>query len=335
MREATIKDIARHAEVSISTVSRVMNDNYPVSDEARRRVEEAMEALRYRPNAIARSLRSSRSNMIALVVPDLSNRFFMEAAKGLELETGKAGYNLVIASSGGKAEKENALIDSLVERRVDGLVVAPSDQKGERIRACMEMHIPVVLIDRGIEGLETSQVLWNNFSGAYDLTKILIDHGHTAIGIVNVSLNNVNGAGRLSGFHQAMQDAGLPRRKEYESKSNFCVEEAHAFVKKVLQLPAPPTALFCANNIMVEGALRALQELHLRLYEDISIVAFGNLECNKYLYPRITAADQDSIEMGRRAGLILDDLLCSGKTELTKVVLNAKLTEGGSVRRLP
>ena len=334
MKEITIKDIANEAGVSISTVSRVINGNYPVRQEVREKVEAVMKQLEYHPNAVARSLRINKTNLIALVVADLSNHFFMEIAKGLEIEVSKMGYHLVIASSGGSIEKERELIDTLVGKRIDGLVIASSDSDGGKIQKCLSLGIPVVLVDRTIKNITTNQILWNDFDCSYKLTRLLTDNGHERIGIVNVTLTNPNGSSRLEGFKQALTDAGLPISEAFISPSNFSERQAYDYVMGIMQKENRPTALYCANNIMLEGTLLALRELGLKVYDDVSLTAFGRLECNKYITPQITSADQDSLEMGHQAGEILSGLLAGKNTYSTQIILDSRIRESGSVKKI-
>ncbi len=339
MKDITIKDIASKSGVSISTVSRVINDNYPVKKEVREKVEAVMRELDFRPNAVARSLRKNQTNLIALVIADLSNHFFMELAKGLEIEISKLGYQLVIASSGGDIDKERGLIDSLVEQRINGLIIATSDSQGDKIQKCLNLGIPVVLVDRAINGLTTNQILWNDYESSYQLTKLLTDNGHRRIAIVNVVLSNPTGYNRLKGFKQALMDADIDIIDDFISNSNFSEENAYKYVIDIMQRTQPPTAIYCANNIMLEGTLRALRELGKLIYEDVSLVAFGNLLCNKYITPQITSANQNSLEMGHRAGEILSGLIagknCSvGQNYCTQLVIQSEILEGGSVKRI-
>lgn len=334
MKEATIKDIAHQAGVSISTVSRVINGNYPVRQEVREKVEKAMKDLEYHPNAIARSLRSNKTKLVALVVADLSNRFFMEIAKGLEQEVSGMGYQLVIASSDGDAKKERWILEALTERRIDGLVIAASDSSGDNIRKCLSQGIPVVLVDRELKGVTTNQVLWKDFDNSYRLVRLLTLKGHRKIAIVNVTLSNPNGNNRLLGYKQALVEAGIPIRGDFISPSNFNISQAYRFVKQVMQEEDRPTALYCANNIMLEGALQALRELDLKIYDDVSVVAFGSLECNKYIVPQITSAEQDSFSMGCQAGKILSRLFSGEGIYSMQMVLDSEIVERGSVKRI-
>jgi LacI family transcriptional regulator len=332
--EVTIKDVAMRAGVSVATVSRIIGGTYPVSQETREKVKAVMEEMHFLPNAMAQSLRNRRSNMVALVVADLTNSFFMGVAKGLEATVAQMGLSLVVASSNGSVEKERQLIDTLVERRMDGIVLAPVDKDAEKTAGCARRGIPLVLIDRTIEGIDTNQVLWNDQESAYDLTRLLISRGHRRIGIINVSLKSSSGLERLSGFKKALEDASLPFIKEYSSRPNFSHREAYDSVMAMLSLPTPPTALFCANNVMVDGALQAAAEKNLLIYDDLSLVGFGNLECNRYVHPRITSACQDSMQMGEQAGNILLRLVQHKVGSTTKIILQTTIQEGESVRTI-
>ena len=305
MTDVTIKDIADKAGVSISTVSRVLNGNYPVSASARARVEKAIEEMDYLPNAIARSLRSSKTNLVAMIVPDISNIFFTEMARGLEEEVQKIGCNLVIASTNNSPERERELLRLFIEKRLDGMVIAPTSTESTSIQEVMKYGLPTVIVDRPLPNVETTQILWPDKDMSYELTNYLISRGHRKIAIVNVTLKNSNGQARRDGYLKALQDSGIEIDQRYISGSNFNQEQSYQFVRSVMALEDRPTALFCANNVMVEGALTALAEAGLRIYDDVSVVGLGNILCNRYIHPRITTLFQDSRQMGREAGIAI------------------------------
>ena len=166
------------------------------------------------------------------------------------------------------------------------MVAATADSEPDKLKGCIAQGIPVVLVDRLLNGISANQISWNNFESAYRLTELLIKNGHKRIGIINVHLSNSNGAERLEGFRQAMEDYHIPLQKEFVSQANFSERQAYDSVQKMMRLKERPTALFCANNVMVEGALSALQDLKLKVYEDISLVAMGNLSCINISTPR-------------------------------------------------
>ena len=333
--EVTIKDMAKAAGVSVATVSRVINDNYPVSKEARERVQQVMqEAPRDRPNAIAQSLRSNRSNMIGLIVADLSNQFFMKVAKGLEKSVAAKGYNLVVASSDGRPEKERKLIRAMNDKRLDALCIASVDSEADTINDVIRSGMPIVLVDRVLNDVNTSQVCWNDEQSAEQLTKLLLANNHRRIAVVNVTLTHSVGRNRLAGFKKAMQEAQISPPKSYISPSNFSAEDAYRYVLRVMKQKSRPTALLCCNNVMAEGALRAIGELGLKIYDDVSLVAFGSQDWNKYLMPKITSIEMDSCDMGERAGSIMVDMINSGPKIAAKMILSGRLMEGGSVKKL-
>ena len=194
MSSTTIKDIATRAHVSVATVSRVINGNRPVGEEARERVIRAVHELNYRPNAVARSLRQNRTGLVALIVVDIANTFFMDIAKGLVEELEKTGDHTLIASSDASPEKERLMIDKLMEHQVDGFVVVSTDHTPAKFVELMEQKVPLVVVDRMFDDIVMNQVGWDNYVGAKKLAQILIENGHKIIAIMNGSRVSVNGA---------------------------------------------------------------------------------------------------------------------------------------------
>lgn len=335
MKDATIKDIAAEAQVSISTVSRVVNGNYPVSKAAKTRVLTAMQKLDYHPNAVARSLRNNRTNLVALIIADLSNQFFMEIAKGLEAEVNTIGDNLMIAASGNDPARENQIIDTLIARKVDGLVIATAgDESRDAIRKVQSCGIPLVLVDRSLTKVNANQILWDDFQVSYALTQLLIAQGHTKIGIVNVTLRTTTGKRRLDGFLKALNDYQLSVDASFVSDSNFDADEAYQFVRQLFSKQCRPTALVCENNIMALGTLRALRDLRLEVGKDVSLVVFGNIITDLYLPFSITHACQDSVLMGRKAGQRLIANIQNPEMDPAQEVISCPIVHGDSVRKL-
>ncbi len=335
MENATIKDIAREAGFSVATVSRVINGNYPVSTETRQRVLQAIEDLHYTPNAIARSLRKNRTDLVALIVEDISSVFLLDIAKGLEEELEKDGMNLILASSDGSPEKERRLIDLLMKRRCDGLVIATTDHDPSRIKSCMDRKMPVVLVDRTFQELRTNQIGWNNLDASVQLTQYLIDRGHQKIGMMNCSTTSINGSKRLEGFSKAMDTAHLDTFAPWVSPSLGSTDNAYHWVKALLTQPERPTALFCGNYRMLEGVLMAMEDLGLKLGEDLSVVSFGRKERSLYRTLPVTYMKQPSQEMGREAGRLLKRLIQFPEERITShIILETELVEAGSVKDL-
>jgi len=335
MAIVTIKDIAIKSGASITTVSRVINGNYPVSEEVKKRVREVMKELDYHPNAVARSLRSKKSNLIGFIIADLSNQFFMEVAKGLEKEVESVGYQLLISSSDNNPDKETLIINSLIERNIDGLVIASSGGKSiDAIKKCIDLNIPVVLIDRAFPELDTVQLLWDDYDTSYNLTKYLIENGHRDIAIVNVKLSNPTGQDRLNGYLKALSDNGIDKNDAFISGSNFDSGEAYIFIKNLFSQDKRPTAVYCCNNKMADGALEAFNELGLVIGRDVSVVAFGNMRCNRYLPVKITHAFQNANQMGEISGRRILSSIKGEEIEENIEIIRTEFCHYDSVRRI-
>ena len=331
MANVTIVDIAKEAGVSIATVSRVINGNYPVKASVKEKVNSVMNKLDYHPNVTARSLRCNNTYLMAFVIADLSNRFFMEIAKGLESVLMPKGYQLVISATDGDPEKEGKIVQLLLNRQIDGLILASSSESRSILEKCKKAHTPLVLIDRAIEGVSTNQVVWNDTETTEKLTNILIKNGHKRIGIINVSLNASPGKRRLEGYKKALNAANIEINEAFISKSNFDSKQAYNFVIETMLLPTPPTAFVCCNNVMLDGALEAIRDLKLEVKKDVALTVFGNAECNKYIKPEITSAYQDTILMGKTAGNMMKELLAGEDKEIPQITIPTVLILGDSV----
>lgn len=329
---ATIKDIALKAGVSISTVSRVINGNYPVRESVQKKVKSVMEELDFHPNAIARSLRSRKSKLIGFIIADLSNQFFMDIAKGLEKEIETIDDQLLIASSDNEPQKESKIINALIERNIDGLVIASSGGESlQAIEKCKENGIPVVLIDRSFNEVDVSQVLWDDYEVSIKLVEKLINAGHKKIVCVNVMLSNPTGKLRLDGYLKALQNNNIEIDESIISGSNFGPEEAYDFVIKTFSSKNRPTAIFCTNNQMAFGALRAFNELGIVVGKDVSMVLFGNLLAHNYYPLSITHSDQDGVSMGSVAGKLLIEEMNSEISSNKRIIVDAPIVDGKSI----
>lgn len=309
MTKVTIKEVARKANVSTSTVSRVLNNNYPVSEEVRDEVLRCMKELNYQPNGIARSLKNSKTQMIGFVVADIANPYFMQIAKAMESVISNENHSLVFCSSDGIPQKERKLLELLNEKRVEAMVIASSDPDGLYIKQLVDQGMPVVLIDRKLKGVDTDVVVEDNFNAAYQLTEYLIKSGHRKIAIINVALSISVGLERFDGFKEAMKHNDIPVEERYVFKGGFTRMEAYHAAKRLIveNQNHLPTAIFCANNIMAEGAIIAVREFGMKIPDDISIVSFGTVDLLELIEPKLTIASQNPYAIGRKAGQIILD----------------------------
>ncbi len=301
----TIRDIARLAQVSTATVSYVINGKGGVSDKLKTRVLEAMSALDYRPDQVARSLKVRRTFVIGVVIPDVSNPFFAEVMRGIEDEARKFGYSVIFCNTNEDADLERQHLDTLFSRRVDGVIISSTTANAWERRPGRK-RFPVVFFDRIPPAYSGPAVVTDNFGAARQGTRLLVDLGHTRIAII-AGLQNLSIAkARLDGFREALQVAGMTLPDEYLKFGDFVkLESGYSAGMELMTLPNPPTAIFCCNNKMTLGLMHALGDLNIACPEQVSVLAFDDFEWVASFRPQLTAIAQPTYLMGRKATEIL------------------------------
>lgn len=298
---STIRDVARLAGVSSATVSAVINGKNCVSPRMLARVQEAMRALDYHPDHMARSLKTGRSKVIGMVIPDLTNSFFVELMCGVEETARNAGYSVIFSNSNEDPEQERANLAMLYSQRVGGVVLACSDSHAAYDRLTMR-RFPIVFIDRLPMGRFSGKaVVVDNVGAAYQATQHLIELGHSEIAIIAPRTDLSNGPDRIEGFRKAMQEAHLPVRDRYFQQGDYSLESGYRCGMELLNMPEPPTAIFSCNNKMTLGLMRALSEAGLECPDYVSVVSFDDFPWAANFRPQLTAVSQPSHEMGREA----------------------------------
>jgi LacI family transcriptional regulator len=296
----TMRDVARLAGVSTSTVSAVINDSVPVTPERKNRVLSAMEALDYHPDEVARSLKKGRTKAIGVIVPDITNAFYPEVIRGLEAAAREHGYAVLLCDSTEDPANEHDHLSTLFARRVDGVILACC-ASSTAYEAIVRRRFPVVFVDRLPEALTEGSVSTDNIGAGHMATRHLIDLGHKRIAMLVGHLGLSPHRDRLEGFRKAMQEANLPIRDEYLISGQ--VQMTHGFdaTLQVLNLHEMPTAIMASNNKLLLGLLQALNERSIQIPKQLSILGFDDYAWNKYFSPTLTAVAQSTNEMGRRA----------------------------------
>nr|WP_233522688.1 LacI family DNA-binding transcriptional regulator [Peribacillus glennii] len=314
----TIKDIARELNVSTATVSRVLNQSGYASLEVKRQVLAAAKKMNYQPNAIARSLKKHQTKTIGVILPDISNPYFMKISKGLEDVVYESGYHLIFSSGNDNPEKENEMLKVLFEKRVDAIVLAPSGENDELIHKIKNTGIPVILVDRQLsnEAVGLDYVTEDNFEGAYQLTSYLLEQGHKQIGVVNGPLSISTGFERYEGFRSAIKRYNIEVDHKYIYHGDYTQEAGYKAAKYFFDLAEKPTAILSFNNRMTFGVLLELAERGLSNYEHLDIASYGETEATIFLKaPKIITLHHSSYEMGARVGEILMEKLVKNKEE--------------------
>lgn len=309
MSKATIKEVAAAAEVSTATVSRVLNESGYVSQEIKERVLEAVAKLNYQPSAIARSLKQDRTFMIGVIVPDIANPYFAGISKGIEDVVGTEGFQLMFCSSDENPAKERRLLQLLLEKRVDAIVLATAGGNDKMILSIAETGLPIVLVDRRLESEEAGRrldlVVEDNAEGARRLAGKLIEEGHTRLGVVSGPSLASTSRERYAGVLAAMKEHGLDA-SPIVYHGNFSTEDGIQAVRHFLSADPRPTAIISLNNRMSLGVLLEIVRSGLRIPEDMAVASFGEVEAGALLRnPGLYYIDQHPYDMGSKAGDIL------------------------------
>lgn len=307
----SIKDVAKLAKVSTATVSHVINGTRYVSDETKRRVYEAMDALSYRPNSVARSLRSKKSNIIGLLVPiqpeDTSNFFFMSVAQGIQHVLMENGYHLIFGNSKEDLKTEIEQIKVFDSKQIDGLIIAPTFDDHRYLKDSLTGNYPVVFIDRKPKNYNGDCVLADGAKGTDEAISYLIQKGHRNIGFITGTLGITSSDSRLEGYRNALTRHGINVDEsliKVEETSHSSFESGYNLAKELVST-GRISALFVANNVMTMGALHYLQEREIRIPEDIALIGFDDYEWARITRPALSMVKQPSYELGEEAAKLL------------------------------
>jgi DNA-binding LacI/PurR family transcriptional regulator len=311
----SIKDIARLAGVSYSTVSRALNDSPVVSRETAARIKKAASDAGYAPNAVGRSLATGRTRTIGVIVTTIADTFAAEIVAGIEAVAGENGFSVVLACAHANPEREISIVKSFRENRVDGLVITASRVGTLYAPLISEMKVPLVLVNHFSPGRFAQSVMIDNVSGAREVTQHLIKLGHRRIAYVADQFGRQSDTDRFSGYRQALTEADIPFQPKLLVHGNGKPLGAVAPMEKLLSLPERPTAVFCYNDMSALGALHVAVKNGHRVPEDISLVGFDDLFFNPFTEPALTSLRQPMKTMGQEAAKVLFSLLAGEQTE--------------------
>jgi LacI family transcriptional regulator len=284
-----------------------MNESRFVAAETKARVLAAIAELNYRRDGIARSLRRSQTGTIGAIISDITNPFFADLVKGVDhvVHNLPDRVNVILCNTEEDPVKELLYLDVLMEKRIDGLIVAPAGDNEEYFGGLVERSFPLVLVDRALPTVDADTVLVDNFSAATEVVRHLIDRGHRRIAVLRATLHATSIAERIHGYRRAMSDAGVAATPELIVESASDIDAAHVAGRRILDLDPLPDAVFCTNNFMTLGMMRALHERGLRCPEDVAIAGFDDFQWADSYRPRITAVAQPGFEMGQEAARLL------------------------------
>ena len=302
---ATIYEVSKLAGVSLATVSRVINNNARVSDKTRQKVESAMNELGYRPNSIAQSLASNRTNSIGILVSELHGSFFGQMMAGIEAELRAAGKHVVITTGHNEKEREKEGIEFLKSRNCDALIVHVEGLSDEEIIQLVQDDTPIFFMSRYVEGVQENCISLNNELGGFLATKAMIEHGHKQIAYIAGPQLKHDAQERLAGHKRALKEYDIPFDEDLYYEGDFTETGGKYGLKKFLAQSNAFTSLVCANDEMASGAMTYAREHGYMLPEQLSIIGFDNIIFSKHIYPKLTTIDNPVNEMGHMAAKLV------------------------------
>jgi len=330
---ATIKDVAKRAGVSTTTVSHVINKTRFVAEETRNAVWQAIQELHYSPSAVARSLKVNHTKTLGLLATSSEAPYFAEIIEAVEHHCFERGYTLILGNAHNDLQKQRAYLSMMAQKRVDGLLVMCSEYPDDLLKMLEEnRNIPMVVMDWGESRADfTDTVLDNAFQGGYLAGRYLIERGHRDIGAIPGQLERNTGGGRHAGFLKALEEAGIAVRSEWIVQGDFEPESGYQAMQQILQQKQRPTAVFCGGDIMAMGAICAADEMGLRVPQDISVIGYDNVRNARYFTPALTTVHQPKAQLGEKALEMLLDRITSKREESQTIEVHPALIERRSV----
>ena len=311
---ATIKDVAKHAGVSTTTVSHVINKTRFVAEDTTKAVWDAVKALNYSPSAVARSLKVNTTKSIGMIITTSESPYFAEVVLAVEEQCYRQGYSLFLCNTQNEPEKIQNHLDMLIKKRVDGILVMCSEYTEKSLALFNGTNVPMVVMDWGVHDGKSDRILDNSVEGGYLATRHLIEKGHKAIGVIAGSLEKTISKLRLEGVTKAMEEANLPINQDWIFDGDFEPEDGFECMNNMFRQKELPTAIFCFSDVQALGAISSITEKGLSVPSDISIIGYDNIHSSRFYAPPLTTIHQSKSRLGRAAlDLLLERIQNSEK----------------------
>lgn len=344
-KPVTIYDIAKIAEVSVATVSRVLGDSdYPVSTKLREKVLKVAKETDYIPNMLGKQLKTNQNNMIGVIIPTITNPFYPSVVLGIEELARENEFYVLLSNSIQDPNLEDIYLEAIFERQIRGLVISSISSNPKLLQSLVEKGLKVVVIDQKVDLKGVTQVVFDFRKGGYMATKHLLEKGHRKISYISAPLNRYSRNNIYLGYKDALEEYGIPLNQDYIRISeqelslqdiSYEFENGKKLTKPLLNLSDPPTAIFACNDMTALGSMNEILSHGISIPEEMSIVGFDNIDFSQMSQPALTTIIQPNYEMGRLACQLLLDML-NGKNNdpdnnSKEVVLEPQLLERGSV----
>ncbi|GAE27342.1 transcriptional regulator [Halalkalibacter wakoensis JCM 9140] len=319
-----MSDVAKLANVSAATVSRVLSNPEKVSLETRERVLDVINKVNYKPHIVARQFRTQETKIILVVVPDITSAFFAKVLRGIEHVALKNGYQVILGDTENDVERENSYIDLLLQKQVDGMVLLTAKIDKNKLEE-LSNEFPLVLACEYVDGLNVPTVSIDNISSARKATEHLIQLGHTKIAHITGPMSVILSRDRLKGYKQAMISHDLEIEPSYIQEADRTFESSYNQTLKLLSLATPPTGIFVFNDEMAMGTIKAAKDSGLTVPDDLAVVGFDNIKMATVFEPNLTTIDQPKFAIGQKAMELLLQLINGEPMKKKKFVMKDEL----------
>lgn len=323
--KVTIKDIAKKAAVSATTVSRVLNNKPDVGDGTRAKILKIIDEMDYNPNRIARGLVMQKTNTIGLIIPDISNPFFPEIARGIEDKAQKMGYSVIFFNTDNHLDREKKAVELFKSKQVDGLIVSLSLGNEAVLENLKAADYPVVQIDRSVLNDTYPLVSIDNQKSAYQMVEYMIKKGYRKIAHISGDLNTTTARARMKGYKKALRDYNIELNNDYIVEGNYTQHSGFEAAQKLLKLKTRPAAVFAANDLSAAGVYKALFAAGLKIPNEIAVGGHDDINTASLLRPELTTMRQPKYSMGEQAAAVLLKMINNQQLEIEDQILKTNL----------
>jgi LacI family transcriptional regulator len=328
-----IQDVAKLANVSIATVSRVINNQGGVHRATKEKIQKAIDELGYIRNAAARTIKRKETNTIGVIVPDIKNPFFPLVMAGIEQRAREKHYFTILSSTNESPIIEEKIVKNFIERGVDGVIITTANENGDHLKLLHDQKIPIVAVDRNIKRFEVDTVLVDNVKGSYQAVQHLILQGHEKIAIICGPQNTTPGHERFLGYKKALENYNIPFDERFVIQGDFGEQSGYQVTHELYSLEDKPTAIFSSNNLMSIGCMKALNDLNWVLGTEVSFIGFDDIDIATFLKPKLSVVARPMNAIGEIAFQLLYERICFKESlQKREYLLSPELKIRGSCR---
>ena len=332
MSKATIKDVAKVADVSIATVSRVINNIDNVKPALKERVQNAIKALGFEPNQLARGLKNDVTHTIGVIISDMANPFFMGLTREIEKKVNEIGYILLVVSTDDNPEKELKYIRVMAEKRVDGIIISSTGKNEDYLNSMAESGIPVIFVDRKPFKHKLDCVYMDKAYAMYNITNMLLSKGHKRISIVMGSREIMTNFDRFAGYARSIHEANMPLDNDLIMYGEFTEAFGRQALKEIVKMADRPTAIISGSVQITRGILIEAKQLGMTIPDDFSLISYGNIDMSTLISPTLTYIDSLNEKIGALAGELIISRMANPAEKPEQIVVEANLIMGESVK---